>query len=100
MNGCTIFHNDFSESEGYGICLHIVYRHSCDFLYGDLGTGRAKPFGSCAEIIQKPCDASAVAMQSSKVPYGTREGSIQRLRRDGAVTVSGLYGQCTICFPK
>ena len=45
---------------------------SCDFLYGYLATGQAKPYGGCAEIIKKLCDASAADVHSPQIMHRNR----------------------------
>ena len=47
-----------------GICVHIVYGRLLEV------TGCAKLYRGCAEIVQKPCDACAVAVQSPQIPKG------------------------------
>ena len=99
------FPYDFSGIvAGYGLrhmCSHCM-RASCEYLYGHLATCRAKPYGGCAKIVRKSCDAGAVAMQSPQIPHGNRTSlvrAVQRPCRDGAVTLRGPYDNRTIFFP-
>ena len=57
-------------------------------------TVRAKPYGGCAEIVQKSCNAIAVAMQSLQIPQGNSRALMQAPYRgceEMVVTVRGLY---------
>ena len=58
-----------------------------------------------AEIIQKSCEAGAVAVQSQHIQLGNRMVLVQapnsqRQRGDGKVTVRGSYDHHTIVWPK
>ena len=75
---------------------------SCDLLYGHLRTGRTKPYGGCAEIVRKLCDAGAAAMQSLQILHGNRTTLVGALYRGHSetvrctVTVRGPYDDCKI----
>ena len=55
---------------GYGICVHIFYGHCAISSTGPRGQPRVNPYRDCAEIVQKSCNFSAVAMQSPQPPHG------------------------------
>ena len=60
---------------GYGlrhICVHIVYGHRAFSSTGARGQPRVNPYRDCAEIVQKSCNISAVAVQSPQPPHGNR----------------------------
>ena len=84
INGSMIFPYDFSGIvAGYGLrhmCSHCM-RASCEYLYGHLATCRAKPYGGCAKIVRKSCDAGAVAMQSPQIPHGNRTSLVRAVQR-------------------
>ena len=50
---------------GYGVCAHIVYGHRAIFVW-ELGEGRAKSYGGCAEFVCKSCDAGADSAQGPR----------------------------------
>ena len=76
QNPCNKFVYDFPYDflgivGGYGL-RHMrshYLRASCDFFYGASG---ANPYRDCAEIVQKSCNVSAVAVQSPHPPHGNR----------------------------
>ena len=42
-----------------------------------MSTGWAKLYGGCAEIVQKSCNADAVAVQSLQIPHGNRTAPVR-----------------------
>ena len=74
---------------GDGLCVHIVYEHrtiSCTWAL-DRGQVGVNPYRGCAEIEQKSCNLSGVAVQSPQPPDGNHtepvRASVQRLHGDG-----------------
>ena len=57
---------------GYGICVHIVYGHRVISSTGPRGQPGVNAYRDCAEIVQKSCNVSAVAVQSPQPPQGNR----------------------------
>ena len=57
---------------GYGICVHIVYGHRAISSTGPRGQPGVNLYKDCAEIVQKSCNVSAVAVQSPQTPHGNR----------------------------
>ena len=72
---------------GCGVCVHINYEHRAISCTGPRGQARVNPSRGSAKIVRKSCNLSGVAVQSPQPPDGNRAASVQRLRRDGAVTV-------------
>ena len=57
---------------GYGVCVYIVYGLRAISSTGPRGQPGLNPYRDCAEIVQKSCNVSAVAVQSPQPPHGNR----------------------------
>ena len=58
--------------DGYGVCVHIICEHRAISCTGPRGQARVNPYRGCAEIVQKLCNLSGVAVQSLQPPDGNR----------------------------